>query len=85
MSELIQIFDGAVESNLSIAQRINSDPPADMEEPVEVPRRKRPPPPLIPISAVLNYSAEHGVDADLLDQLVTEEIKRTKHESCWSW
>jgi len=84
VSELIQIFDGAVESNLSIAQRINSDPPADMEEPVEVPRRKRPPPPLIPISAVLNYSVEHGVDADLLDQLVTEEIKRTKHESCWS-
>ena len=82
VSELIQIFDGTVESNLSIAQRINADPPAHLEEPVEVPRRKRPPPPLIPISAVLNYTAEAGVDPALLDQLVMqeEEAKRTKHD-----
>jgi hypothetical protein len=87
VSELIQKFDGAIESNLNLVSRLtegseSSFPDSDEQnscDNVEV-KLKRPPPPLIPLSAVLDYS-QHGRSTISSSDLVTNDSKRLKVSS----
>ena len=85
VSELIQKFDGAIDSNLSLASRLTEGSESsflDSDEQnssdnVET-KLKRPPPPLIPLSAVISYSQNGIYPANSLDLLVTNDSKRLK-------
>ena len=68
VSELIEKFDGAVDSSIT-GRRISLDTDllfnstSTMDD-IGVPKRKRPPPPLIPISAVRQYSDVNGSNGE---------------------
>jgi len=85
VNELIQKFDGAIDSNLNLASRLTEESESsflDSDEQnssdnVEI-KLKRPPPPLIPLSAVLNYSQNGICPINSRDLLVTTDSKRLK-------
>lgn len=93
VSELMQIFDGAIDNNLNsmlqaedlMVESLETEDDDIAERPVAVVevKRKRAPPPLIPISVVRTLKENGELDtADMMDSLVTcDTPKRQKTET----